>query len=433
MLRRAVRAALPALFAPLVLPWSLPAVAAAPTCNGLEATIVVPARQTRVDGTDGDDVIVSTAGSHVVLAGAGNDTVCTSAGTDDIYPGPGDDWVSPGDGADTLWDSPGSDVLGGSTQDLFSTDFAGHAVVNLAAGTATGIGQADITYISNFRQIGPGSATVVGNGYTSLIQTGSGPSNITTSKQAWGDSGLSIVTGAGIDEVFVRRPDTFVATNGGLDTITVTSTTGVTRIDDQADGVTVTGGPAVEEVTAEAPKGATGPVHLDLGGGDDVVAAGSTDLEVATGDGDDRVGVHHIRFAPNTGWVRLGAGNDYLLMEALVNGRMPQRVDGQSGRDTVVGTLVHDVIDLRSDAYRESGSSYASVIITQFEAANGQGSSDLLTGTDTSNVLRGGAGNDTLKGGSGDDVLLGGPDRDQAYGGPGSDRCVAEVRRSCER
>jgi hypothetical protein len=76
-----------------------PAVAVGETCQGRPATIVGAPGET-VEGTDGDDVIVS-AGASGVEAGDGNDVICTTNsvfGGDfgpDVYvlAGPGDDVV----------------------------------------------------------------------------------------------------------------------------------------------------------------------------------------------------------------------------------------------------------------------------------------------------------------------------------------------------
>jgi Ca2+-binding RTX toxin-like protein len=273
----------------LVVPFSLPLSAAAvtPSCNGLPATILVPTAETRVDGTDGDDVIVATAGSHVVIASA-------------------------------TW------------------------------------------------------------------------SWCTTSK----------------------APRTWSTT---------------------PTGITVTGGTGVEDVQVSTRPGATGPVRIDLGGGNDVVDARANDLQIQTGPGSDTVAAGHLRFTTNTGWVRLGGGDDFFLLDGVPMGSMAQPVSGQSGRDTVIGTPYHDEIDLARIASWESGSSEGRVLIDGFEVANGQGELDKLWGTGSADLLRGGAGDDVLTGRGGDDVLLGGPGHDHGDGGPGTDQCSTEVRRNCER
>jgi len=414
----------------------LPAAATAttPTCHDLPVTIHVGAGQTVVQGTDGNDVILAEGSSHVVQAGAGDDTVCTSSGNDDIYPGAGNDWVSAGEGNDVLWDDEGDDELAGDDGiDLLATDFTGTSTAKLGdVGSLSGQGADSLTKVENYRQTGPGSASVTSGVYTTQIETGSGSSTLVALGRSYSPA-LSIVTGASSDTVEVRRPGVTVSTHGGQDIVTVTDLVGTTRVLDDADGITVSGGSGVEDLQVHGLRGAAGPVRLDLGEGNDLVDVRANDMQIQTGPGSDTVAAGHLRFTANTGWVRLGGGNDFFLLDGVPMGSMAQHVSGQGGRDTVVGTPYHDQIDLASYAAWGSGSASGGVEIDGFEQANGQGSGDLLSGTAASNVFRGGAGADTLKGAGGADVLLGGPDRDRADGGPGSDRCVAEVRRSCER
>jgi Ca2+-binding RTX toxin-like protein len=413
-------------------PWA-PAAAEPPTCNGLPATIVVSSGQTNVEGTDADDVIVATGGSHVVIAGAGNDTVCTANGDDDIYPGPGNDWAFAGAGHDTIWDDEGNDALdGGEGLDLLATDAVGPSFADLGTGILSGQGSDTMHRLENYRQTGLGSADVTTSIYSTRIETGSGSSTVTALGRVFSPL-LSVVTGVGNDNVEVRRPGVSVSTHGGHDVVVVHDLEGTTHVVDDADGITVTGGTGVEDVQVSPRPGATGPVRLDLGGGNDIVDARASDLQIQTGPGSDTVAAGHLPSATNTGWVRLGGGADFFLLDGVPMGSMPQPVSAQSGRDTVIGTPYHDEIDLARIASWESGSSKGSVLIDGFEVANGQGELDKLWGTGGGDLLRGGAGDDILTGRGGDDVLLGGPGHDHGDGGPGTDKCSTEVRRNCER
>jgi cysteine-rich repeat protein len=92
------------------------ALAAAPLCNGITATIYVEAGLIVggpnngdvyagvLNGDGSDDVIVGTTGDDTINAGGGNDLVCGDAGNDTIY-GEGQD--------DDLWGDDGNDVLDG--------------------------------------------------------------------------------------------------------------------------------------------------------------------------------------------------------------------------------------------------------------------------------------------------------------------------------
>ncbi|HSE82541.1 MAG TPA: hypothetical protein VLA87_12770, partial [Gaiellaceae bacterium] len=55
---------------------------AAPTCNGIAATIVGTSGDDRIVGTDGSDVIVARGGDDVVWARGDNDLVCGGGGND---------------------------------------------------------------------------------------------------------------------------------------------------------------------------------------------------------------------------------------------------------------------------------------------------------------------------------------------------------------
>ncbi len=97
---------------------------AAPTCNGLPATIAPAHGTATVTGTEGDDVIVATD-FFILDARGGDDTLClavTSSGERDVHAGLGNDWVSfsaggpgttvyLGDGSDTYLGSEGSDAV----------------------------------------------------------------------------------------------------------------------------------------------------------------------------------------------------------------------------------------------------------------------------------------------------------------------------------
>jgi Ca2+-binding RTX toxin-like protein len=85
--------------------------AAGPMCDGLPATIVVPAPGMVTNGTINDDVIVGTAGVDTINGRAGNDHICAGDGNDNLTGGPGDDRAFGEHGDD--------DFLGGLGDDFF--------------------------------------------------------------------------------------------------------------------------------------------------------------------------------------------------------------------------------------------------------------------------------------------------------------------------
>lgn len=88
----------------------------APTCSGQPATIFFPSVEgsaTAVEGTSGDDVIVTGRGSDTVEGGGGRDAICTRGGNDTIRGGTADDQMRGGPGADRLSGRKGLDRANG--------------------------------------------------------------------------------------------------------------------------------------------------------------------------------------------------------------------------------------------------------------------------------------------------------------------------------
>ena len=89
-----------------------------PRCRGEVATIFVPGTPgtaTSVEGTNGDDVIVTGKGQESSYAKGGRDIICTRAGAEIINGGPGDDRMGGGPGADRLSGRRGLDRANGGT------------------------------------------------------------------------------------------------------------------------------------------------------------------------------------------------------------------------------------------------------------------------------------------------------------------------------
>jgi Ca2+-binding RTX toxin-like protein len=96
---------------------------AAPTCQGVAATIVGYAVDDVITGTAGNDVIVAGPGNDQIMARGGDDRICADAGDDTVGSGSGNDVAFGGAGADDITGSQGNDTLlgnpgGGSTDDV---------------------------------------------------------------------------------------------------------------------------------------------------------------------------------------------------------------------------------------------------------------------------------------------------------------------------
>lgn len=89
-------------------------------CGGKVATIVGTNGKDKLNGTNGDDVILAGNGKDTVKGLGGNDTICGGAGKDVLKGGAGDDHIFGDSGKDQLKGSAGTDVcIGGSSKDSF--------------------------------------------------------------------------------------------------------------------------------------------------------------------------------------------------------------------------------------------------------------------------------------------------------------------------
>jgi peroxiredoxin len=86
------------------------------SCAGAEATILGtsgPDSGAAINGTPGDDVIMSLGGNDVIDGGGGNDRICAGAGNDEVTTGSGGDQILGQDGNDTISTDGGSDFIDG--------------------------------------------------------------------------------------------------------------------------------------------------------------------------------------------------------------------------------------------------------------------------------------------------------------------------------
>lgn len=104
--------------ASLVVAFSATGAGNKPKCFGKEATKVGNNGPNTIEGTDGNDVIVSLGGADNVDGGEGNDRICTGVGADGAAGGPGDDKLNGGAKADSLDGDTGLDGQPGDGEDL---------------------------------------------------------------------------------------------------------------------------------------------------------------------------------------------------------------------------------------------------------------------------------------------------------------------------
>lgn len=99
--------------------WSLTIESTNNACDGKLATIVSDAK--KINGTDGNDVIVAGPKANNIKGFGGNDTICGGSGKDVIKGGAGDDRIFGEAGKDQLKGSGGIDTcIGGPAKDSFA-------------------------------------------------------------------------------------------------------------------------------------------------------------------------------------------------------------------------------------------------------------------------------------------------------------------------
>lgn len=420
--------------------------AAAQTCDGEVATIVVPATDAYpppfVIGTDGDDVIVGSPGSDRIDGAGGDDTICGLEGGDRILGGPGDDRLFGGldfydyedyDG-DHIEPGPGNDHVdlghdpvveemswGNYEWDQVSyADAAGPVTVDLTAGTATGEGTDTIAPI-----------VLVGG-----VEGSAFDDDLTGSEQIdWitAGGGEDLVDGRGGDDYLLadeptRRlpqqttqvPGDDVVEGGdgndeieggyGVDELRGGSGRDVLRVMDGEQGTRALGGPGRDGLGTWGFL-ATGRATLVGGGGSDVfspVIRGRADrVEVRGGGGQDRLlpGAS-LRAAPHGSKVVIDARSGRVTMKAGTRIRFSSV--SSFGFDGSTETRIHWWGSRRSEVLS---------FIEQYGPVRAFG----------------GGGNDRITGGWGRDLLDGGPGRDVLDGDKGRDRCLRGERvKACE-
>ena len=292
---------------------------AATTCLGRPVTVVASSAVTT--GTEGDDVVAMTPGGwNTFDALGGNDTMCLAVpaaiGGSDPWPPTG--WMEAGAGNDTVVDE--SEVIAGAQVN-----------VGLGAGddSFTGNGLSERVFADTSTQLYDGA--VPAGTHRDVIATGAGADTVYTAAPEGQLNVDRIVFGAGQATVDYRGA---MGPEGLLDVSATTSTrlqvplpgatapvaVGELVVDNIARRATVAGSPVLWW---------TGEIHSFQFGRD---AATSSRLPVSfIGTGADE-GVT-VSGGP-IGDIVLGAGNDFLKVEAYNDPFVPRSTDGGPGSDT---------------------------------------------------------------------------------------------------
>gem|GEM_PF-1526433 len=207
-----------------------------------------------------------------------------------------------------------------------------------------------------------------------------------------GGAGADILRGgAGNDILFIDGDDTVIDGGDGRDTAKVSGEVGLTLDLGAISIEEIHGSSAADTFTNSGLSG----VHIDGGGGDDILTGGDGHDILEGGAGADQVSG--------------GAGDDilYLDVDDIAAG-----IDGGDGRDIGIFTGNAVSLDLGAtsleivDGTEENDSLYTSSTGLQGLIVGGGGGNDIISL---------GAGDDMIEGGAGDDVIDGGDGNDNAY------------------
>lgn len=443
-----------------------------PTCQGRAATIVGPTNGRNTDGTDGDDVVVTTAdgfgGTGYIRTGAGNDLLCIVAGdgriphprvdsTFSVSTGAGDDSVvvqeerntsylriALGAGADTFLGSSRPEHVWAGDQEVYPARLGADADIDrISTGDGAdtiATGSPDPSVVNDdVVDSGPGGDTIHVGGTGTALTNGGAPGElgdgISLHRPGWAQSRVTIDN---------------VARQASADAGVFLRWTNVSGFSVVVDSpVTYVGSAARDflDVRTTVPVGLldTVPVDVDMAGGDDMFTSNG---EPVVGRVDGGTGTDEL-YLPVCSRIdyRIGAtvdckartsSGDLVAHRALVPGwegrtfvlaRKWASVTGTSGDDTITVKAPRIRVSARGgdDAVTVAPDAHADAVL------RGGAGRDVLTGGTRNDTLVGGPGRDRLVGLKRSDTLIGGPGRDVARGGTGGDRCSAEVTRSCER
>ena len=340
-----------------------------PTCFGKPATIVGTDEPDTIQGTPGDDVIVSGKHHDVIHANGGDDLICAGGSRDLVFDGPGRDKVDGGAAPDIFVAGPGDDLLDGGSDEpeeanLVSYENAESAVtVDLAADEATGVDFHDVV-----RHVG----SAVGGVYDDVLL--GGPERNGFSGDCGGDD---VIRGRGGQDLLYVRD--FWRLNCPADD------NGHDRFLGQGDTDVFEGGPAGRPGTNDLRGGAGPDWFRTQGGHEDIHGGRGTDLFGISPD-----------FLPENGLHMDLAEGTYSIGDGQAHVRGVERVGGTHNDDVIKG-----------------------------DAGN-----NVLVGGAGDDVLRGRAGDDVLNGRG---YYGTAPGQDTVYGGPGTDECYAARKFSCEK
>ena len=423
---------------------------------GAEITVTVDAGctitgtvgETRIEGTDSDDVMCVPDPSddrafHVIDAKGGNDVILGGAGIDWVHAGPGDDVIYGRGGDDSILGGPGMDTVHGGPgfDTVAGTDLA-DAIVDDPGGYELILIPADVP--RNFDPVANDDARIVGLAETLVIEVldndhdpnddldastlavSAVPSLGTALVTASAEYGYAVSYTAGSTDGHDTFNYEICDSQGGCATARVDVTVG-------AGSCTIMG-----TESSETLRGTPGDDVICGLGGDDVILGLGGDDTIIGGEGDDTLygGDETLIGSDGRDTLHGGGGDDTLYgggeSDTLWGGPGDDTLAGNRGTDTVHGGDGDDTINGGGEDDTVFAGPGADDVLGHAgnDTLHGSGGDDTLRGGNGDDTIWGGSGVDTITGGAGDDTLYGGADddtlwgdtqNDTLYGGPGDD------------
>ncbi len=387
----------------------------------------------RIDGQQGDDIIIGGGGADHLIGGLGDDELYGGEGDDYLAGGEGDDLLIGGEGDDKLNGQTGDDVMvGGIGDDRYYVDAIGDTLEEeLDSGLDRVYSTIDHALGSNFENL-----TLLGD--ADLRATGN-----TADNRLNGNSGANELIGdAGNDWLHGRAGNDYLLGGAGDDVLN-----GEAGNDRMIGGegndryyVDAFGDILIEEADAGLDQVYSSIDHTLGNNFEELVLLTSTDLH-ATGNAANNslygnIGDNELNGEAGDDRLYGRAGNDLLL-----GGAGNDLLNGENGDDQMMGGMGDDryYVDAIGDTLVEETDSGLDRVYTTVDytldsnlenltllgdanlRATGNASDNRLTGNSGNNELAGGPGDDWLRGGAGNDYLWGGAGQDSLYGEAGDD------------
>ncbi|WP_336270584.1 peroxidase family protein [Vreelandella arctica] len=408
----------------------------------------------RLIGGDGDDTLYGGEGDDFLNGGAGDDTLLGGAGADDLRGGAGDDFLDGGEGDDILFGHAGDDILeGGAGNDVLNGG-GGNDVLNGGAGDDVLFGSAGddllITEADGGRDILDGgnqfdTAEIRGNADEAETFAVLDRANALAQGFTDLDAGteIVIVRNGEVMAELTNIEEIVIDGQGGGDTFTIAGDFTGTSL--AMSTIHVMGSEDDDVLDISALSSAHRVVFKTKGGHDTVVgelreqdvvelADGTTLAEMSEGlDGD--------------GEQRVGDDENSVSFEIPTEAQQPGEDDTGDGDDTEEEAETVDESEVEEDeedvvtpipvaAMVGSEGADALVGTADGDTIMGLGGRDVIFGHDGNDDIFGGDGDDMLYGDGGDDRILGGDGNDfinagsgndTVFGGNGDDIFVAEA------